>query len=155
MFFPDRNVALDEMKRVLAPGGGLGLAFWASIDQSPAYADQANIVARLAGEEAAAVVRSPFALANPLEIKSLLESSGFDSISLETIPDTITYPSVDAFLEGEIDATPLGQVLLDQGQTVYKQIKSEVTSSLAPYIIDSRVSFPTAAHVVGARKPAV
>src|SRR5215218_3582051 len=61
MFMPDRAKALREMRRVLAAGGGFGLAVWGPIETSPPYARQAEIAERLVGDGAAAIVRAPFA----------------------------------------------------------------------------------------------
>src|SRR5690349_16172482 len=41
MFFTDRRGALQEMVRVLKPGGRLAVSVWASIDRAPAFADLA------------------------------------------------------------------------------------------------------------------
>jgi ubiquinone/menaquinone biosynthesis C-methylase UbiE len=151
MFFPDRLAALREMRRVLAPAGGVALATWDAIECSPPYARQAEIVARLAGSEAAAIVQSPFVLHDTVELRRLLDVAGFDSVNIATVQDAITYPTIDAFLEGEFDATPLGAFLQAPGGTVYERAKTEMGEALLPYRSASGVSFPIAAHVVSAR----
>jgi ubiquinone/menaquinone biosynthesis C-methylase UbiE len=43
-FFPDRAAALAEMRRALRPAGRVGIAVWAEIEQSPAFAALEDVV---------------------------------------------------------------------------------------------------------------
>jgi SAM-dependent methyltransferase len=49
MFFSDRRRALTEMQRVLKRGGRLAVAVWASLDSSPAYAAEVDLLEHMAG----------------------------------------------------------------------------------------------------------
>ncbi|HEY7034672.1 MAG TPA: methyltransferase domain-containing protein [Thermomicrobiales bacterium] len=151
MFFPDRLAALREMHRVLTSSGSVALATWAAIKVSPPYARQAEIAGRLAGAGAEAIVRAPFVLHDAAELGGLLDAAGFEAVRVETIRDAVTYPSVEAFLEGEFDATPLGAMLRELGGTVYEGAKAEMDEALAPFRTASGVTFPVAAHVVSGR----
>jgi ubiquinone/menaquinone biosynthesis C-methylase UbiE len=153
MFFPDRLTALREMRRVLCPDGTLALSTLDAIETSPPYARQEEIIARLAGPEAAAIVHAPFVLHNPATIQSLLADAGFASIEVTTIQDTVTYPSIDAFLEGEFDATPLGTVLQAQDMAISDQARAEMAEALIPFHTPTGITYPIAAHIFSARSP--
>lgn len=151
MFFPDRPAALREMRRVLRPDGGLAIATWDAIDISPPYVIQAEIVGCLAGADAESIVGAPFVLADPAELKRLLADAGFRSIAVSTISDVIAYPDIDAFLQGEIDATPLGSLLDERDPAIADQIKTRLHEALAPFVSPAGMNFPTAAHIASAR----
>jgi ubiquinone/menaquinone biosynthesis C-methylase UbiE len=152
MFFPDRAAALREMRRVLKPNGWLAIATWGPIDVSPPYAMQAEIAGRLAGPEAAAIVFAPFVLTDPAELELLLADAGFAESTAETRQETVMYSNVDAFLEGEVDATPLGAFLLERSQALYDQVKAELREAVAPYTSATGVMFPIDANVASARQ---
>lgn len=57
MFFEDKRLALQEMKRVLRWGGRLAVAVWDSLEHFEGYKELTALIARLHGEQAAAVLR--------------------------------------------------------------------------------------------------
>lgn len=152
MFFPDRTAALREMRRVLKEDGQLALATWGAIDASPPYLAQAEIARRLAGPEAAAIVQAPFVLPDPAKLRLLLGGAGFVDISIETMQEAVIYPDIDAFLEGEIDATPLGVFLAERDPALPDHMKDETRKALASFETANGVEFPIEAHVVSTRR---
>jgi ubiquinone/menaquinone biosynthesis C-methylase UbiE len=151
MFFPDRAAALSEMRRVLKPDGRVALATWGAIDASPLYVVQAEIAGRLAGPEAASIVSAPFVLPDPAELEMLLADADFTDIEVMSMRETAAYPDVDAFLEGEVDATPLGAFLLERNPALIDRLRAEMREVLLPYTSASGVTFPIAANLVSAR----
>lgn len=142
MFFPHRDRALSEMRRVLSLGGRLGVATCGPIEAAVPYARLAEIVRHAAGEEATAIMQSPFSLSDPEAVAALLKAAGFTNVTAARLLGTVDYPTIDAFLEGEIDATPLGSHLHQLGNAVYARVRDETCTMLTPFQRSVRLQFP-------------
>ena len=80
-FFPDRAAALAEMRGALRPGGRVGIAVWAAIEQAPPFAALEDAIREVAGDELADRYRGgPWGMPDADQLRELLEESGFDEI---------------------------------------------------------------------------
>jgi SAM-dependent methyltransferase len=80
-FFPDRAAALAEMRRALRVGGRVGIAVWAGIEQSPAFAAIEDVVREVTGDELADRYRDgPWGMPYADQLRELLEECGFDDV---------------------------------------------------------------------------
>ena len=147
MFFEDRTRAVREMWRVLRPDGRRAVAVWASLEETPAYAAEVELVERIAGPAAAAVLRSPFALGDRRQLERALADAGIALSSLATHPGTGSFPSIRAMLETDlIGWLPLMGVVLDR-RTI-ERILAEGESVFRPYVMpDGSVRFASPAHI--------
>ena len=84
MFFDDRRRALQEMLRVLRPGGRLAVAVWDRLETSPGYAAMTALLQRLFGEPVAAGLRAPFVLGDPDELRALFAAAGMPEVRIAT-----------------------------------------------------------------------
>jgi len=150
MFFEDRVSAIQEMMRVLRPGGRLVVAVWASLDQTPGYAAMADLLKRLFGESVANSLHAPYALGDEQTLRTLFREAGVQEIQLETHQGTARFPSLDAWITTEIKGWVLADVLNDDQITL---LLREARSSLASFATDEgTVAFPAPAHIVSAVK---
>jgi ubiquinone/menaquinone biosynthesis C-methylase UbiE len=80
-FFADPAAALTEMRRALRPGGRLGIAVWAEIEQAPPFAALEEAVREVAGAEPAGRYRNgPWGMPDADQLRELLENAGFDQV---------------------------------------------------------------------------
>lgn len=153
MFFGDKRRALDEMLRVLVPGGHLAVAVWDSLANTPAYAAEVALLARLAGEQAADALRAPFVLGDMQALEALFSEAGVASPKIVTHKGRAHFPSIRAMVEADLRGwLPVMGVNLDEA--LIARLLVEAEQVLAPYVAaDGQVVFDLPAHIVRAVKP--
>ncbi len=151
MFFEDRIKALQEMYRVLKPGGKMAVAVWDTLENTPGYADVVAILQRLFGEDYANGLRAPYVLGNTTELKALFDDAGIVGAQIDTQPYEATFPSIEDWMFTDVKGWVLADMLDD---TQYAHLLAEAEKSLARHLTeDGRVVFSAPAHIVTAQKP--
>lgn len=130
MFFDDRSAALQEMRRVLRPGGRMVAAVWDSLERSPGYAALTDLVERHLGVDAAMPVRASFALGDVDAMRSMLEGSGFLSVDVRSVDAAARFPSAQAWVEAEVRGWVGGEL----GEGEYAALMADAHRVLASYV---------------------
>ena len=153
MFFADRQKALQEMLRVLVPGGRLALAVWDSLDNSAAYPEEVALLERMAGPRAADALRAPFVLGNQKELTNLVDSAGFASARITTRIGRARFPSIRSMVEADLRGwLPVMGVVLEE--TLIESILTEAENVLDCYVTtEGAVEFDSPAHIIAASRP--
>jgi SAM-dependent methyltransferase len=152
MFFLDRQVALQEMARVLRPGRSLAVAVWASLESSPGYLALAALLGRLFGAEAAEALRAPFCLGDAAAVQTLFDQAGLTGARVETQAGAATFPSLASWITTEIKGWVLADKLDDDQ---FARLLSTAQSELQPFVAPGgHVSFAAPAIMVAFTRPA-
>ncbi|ERN42924.1 methylase involved in ubiquinone/menaquinone biosynthesis [Rubidibacter lacunae KORDI 51-2] len=148
MFFADRHKALQEMLRVLTPGGRLAVAVWDLLENIPAYATEVALLNRLAGEDTANAVRAPFQLGARSDLEKLFGEAGVSSVAIATHKGTGHFPSVKIMVEADLRGwLPVMGIFLDEEQI--QSILVEAETALDRYVTaKGSVEFDVSAHIV-------
>jgi ubiquinone/menaquinone biosynthesis C-methylase UbiE len=86
-FFPDRPLALQQMRRVLAPGGRLGVATWRPASEIPfSAALQAEAERRLGP-----IVDQRYAFGDGAALGRLLDDAGFSDVKVDTVTRSLRF----------------------------------------------------------------
>ncbi len=149
-FFEDPAVALDEMCRVLEPGGRLGVSVWRPLSFNPAYVVLADALERYVGDEAATMMRSPFPPWNDDDLRSFASTANFSEVSIAIEIGSVRYPSVSAFVRQEAASSPLADSLSDLAQEDQEAIVQDVREALEAYVDDEGIVFPMESYVLTA-----
>jgi SAM-dependent methyltransferase len=150
MFFEDRQEALNEMKRVLRPGGHLAVAVWDTLDNSPGYAAMVELLRQLFGEQAANALRSPFILGDVNQLRSLFHDAGIPNAEITTRHGSAHFPSIESWVYTDIKGWTLAD-MIDDAQ--YRLLLNEAQKALSPFVTDDgSVIFNAPAHIISAVK---
>ena len=153
MFFSDRDKAIREMLRVLAPGGRCAVAVWDAIEKATAFAALVDLLDRIAGKAAGDALRAPFALGDRQTLAALFHANGAASVDLTSLRGTARFPSTRAFVEAELRGwLPVMGVTLTDHEI--ERILAEAENMLFRYAtVDGAVAFDISAHLVTFGKP--
>lgn len=145
MFFDDKPRALREMQRVTRPGGRLGVAVWARLDDTPGYAMVKTMLTDLFDAETAASVQAPFSLGDKKELLELFEDAGLPHPEIHTLSGTARFASLDDWLYTEIRGWTLADVIDDAD---YARLQQAAPDYLSEFVrSDGSVLFELPAHV--------
>ena len=84
-FFADRAAAVEEMRRVLAPGGRLAIGTWRPLDDTPLFRDLHAMAQRHAGP----IADQRHSFGDASAIGRLLTDAGFTGVRVEAVTHTI------------------------------------------------------------------
>ena len=150
MYFPDRLTALREMMRVLRPRGRLAIAVWGPHERATGYAILTEIAERRCGQAAVDILTAPHVLGDRDVLGALLNSAGINQASIDLRAGTVTFSTIEQFIEMEVKGTPLGDMIDETG---YQGLLGEAKEKLQHFLVDSgEVVIPMDAYIITAEK---
>lgn len=141
-FFPERERALAEFVRVLAPGGRAVVACWCEIETAPAHHALAETVARHFPERAS-VARGPFSFPSGDGLHSLLRGTGFASVEVERVDGVARFSSSEEFTRSFMEGSPMAVAMTDVPQEQRDALAREIAAT-----VRERVGHPVEAAMV-------
>jgi SAM-dependent methyltransferase len=151
-FMPDKTRALQEMHRVLAPGGLLALCVWKSIEHSPCNMATAQSLKIHIGERAAKMLHAPFALGDADLLHDLIEGAGFCDIEMRTAEITRRMLPPEESIPGHLASTPVGPEIVALDEATRDTLVEEIGGALAAYRDAKGLAIPQGTHIALARK---
>ncbi len=147
-FFPDRVEALKEMRRALKPNGLLALAVWGSLDQCPLWGAMHQALRATLPAETADMMKAPFSLNDPEELRSLCEKAGLSQIDIQGHTLPVTFEEGAGQVAKCLDATPIrAQMPADKKEPFAR----ELAARLEQFKDGNGVSSTAFSHIVLAR----
>ncbi|MFP8952185.1 class I SAM-dependent methyltransferase [Natrialbaceae archaeon A-arb3/5] len=151
-FFDDPGAAVEEMRRVLTPGGRIALSSWRSLDYQPAYVVLADALERHISTEAGEMMRTPFPAWDGEDLRALVQEAAFDNVTVTIEVDSVRYPSVAEFVRREAASSPLAEPIATVEPRVRDDLILEVEDALDVYSDDDGIVFPMESYVVTAAR---
>ncbi|WP_418281487.1 methyltransferase domain-containing protein [Halorubrum sp. DTA98] len=149
-FFDGPVAALEEMRRVLTPGGRTALSVWRPLDYQPAYEVLAEALERHVSVEAGDMMRSPFPAWDGEDLRTLGSDAGFSDTSVVIEIGSVRYPSIGEFIRREAASSPLAEPIAAIEREVRDNLVDEVENALRAYIDDEGIISPMESYVVTA-----
>lgn len=149
-FMTDKPAALQEMRRVLAPGGRL--TFNVAGPPAKTFAVLAEAMARNIGSEAARFVNHVFSLHDPTEIHELMSEAKFRDIAIQADNKLLTLPPAKEFLWQYVYSTPLAAVVAKADDEALAALEHEVVEKWQNFEEDGALMLQQRIVVASARK---
>lgn len=123
-FVPDRHRCLEEVRRVLAPGGRFVLNLPGPA--SPFFDAMAHALGRHIAPQAEGFLRAVFALNDEGEITDLLGAAGFREVSTRAEVRELSLPAPGEFLWQYVGSTPLATIVGQASDQARTALEDEV-----------------------------
>lgn len=131
-FFADKGKALEEMRRVLAPGGRVTVG--TAGPTPPLMATIADALAGHIGPQASMFVHAVFSVDDPGQLGSMLETAGFAGVGVETRPVPLRLPPPADFFWQYVHSTPLAGIAAEADDDTRAALERDVVERCQPFV---------------------
>lgn len=152
---PDPGALVSEMRRVLVPGGRLGISTWGPIEENPAFAAELDAAVK-AGLGDSGVVDALLQACSLHRVEVLLEMAahaGLDDVSCRTVRVLASLPPVAEWVKLYPSLPPLSSAWHRFDQQARIQFLSRASELLRPFEHDGVLRVQASSRLLVARTP--
>jgi len=149
-FVPDKHTVLQEMRRVLAPGGRLILNVPGPTPQP--FVVMGDALARHLSPEAGGFVNRVFSLHDTDEIRDLIDGAGFHDVAVRANGESLQLPAPAEFLWQYVHSTPLAGRMADMDDERRELLERDVVEGWQDFVKDGAFVLQVRMVVGTARK---
>ena len=134
-FFPEKVSALKEMARVTQPGGRIVVAVWGSLTQTSFFGEICAGLAETLPASIADMMKAPFNLGDPQQLKALGEEAGLKNIEVKTCSLPVVFErGVDQAIR-VLGATPLAPLIAELPSNQQEAMLENLKNRLKQFLI--------------------
>jgi SAM-dependent methyltransferase len=115
MYFPDREGAFREVRRVLRPGGVFAFNVWDRVEENPCVRIYAETIARMFPGDRELHFTMPYEMHGEDLLRGLAGGAGFVIRKLERVRLAVEGVSAREIATGQVRGTPRGLLLAQRG----------------------------------------
>jgi ubiquinone/menaquinone biosynthesis C-methylase UbiE len=150
-FFPDKALALREMRRVLDHTGRLALSVWDS-NSLGVYSGAVNAaLIQFVGHDVAVRFTASRKAPPPDELKRLATEAGFSAVGVSINRINVHLPRVDTFVLDHLAATPVAAAIEAADAETRDKIGTSVMERLQGYADGDGITYPEETYVLTGR----
>jgi ubiquinone/menaquinone biosynthesis C-methylase UbiE len=150
-FFPDKALAVREMKRVLRRGGVLALSVWNNVGlYNKAVGDA---LAKHVDEQVASRFLASRRAPAREEIEAFARTAGFAQVEVRVARIEVRLPRLDRFALDHLSATPVALEIAKASDDARQRLGASVMQQLAAYADGPGVRYPEETFLLTAMKP--
>jgi ubiquinone/menaquinone biosynthesis C-methylase UbiE len=150
-FFPDKAVALQEMRRVLDHSGRLALSVWNSNSIGVYTGAVSTALTQFVGHEVAARFTASRKAPTSAELQRLATEADFFAVEVSVSRINLHLPRVDKFVLDHLAATPIAADIDAVDAEARKKIGVSVMEQLQRYADGDGITYPEETCVLTAR----
>jgi ubiquinone/menaquinone biosynthesis C-methylase UbiE len=151
--FEDRVRIIEEMRRVLGPGGRLGITTWGPIEENPAFAVQLDAAVKAGFEESGIVdvLLDAFSIHRAEDLADLAAKAGLDDVSVRTVRMLVALPRAAEWVRIYPTMAPLARAWQECDQQTRVQFLARATELLRPFEHDGVLRVQASCRLLVAR----
>ena len=153
--FDDRVRTIEEMGRVLGPGGRLGITTWGPIEENPAFAVQLDAAVKAGFEESGIVdmLLDAFSIHRSEDLADLAAQAGLSDVSVRTIRMLVALPPAAEWVRIYPTMAPLARAWQECDHQARVQFLARATELLRPFEHDGVLRVQASCRLLVARAP--
>jgi ubiquinone/menaquinone biosynthesis C-methylase UbiE len=154
MFFPDMQLATNELFRVCCNGGKVAISVWAGPENNDWNTTITKILSKhIEVSKPPADAPGMFRCAKPGLMKQLFENAGFKNIKEETVSGTVDFGTAENYWLNRTEMSESTISLLDKvDEATRKKIKNELIDVCSKKLTNGRLIFNYASLIISAEK---
>ncbi|HRI59086.1 MAG TPA: methyltransferase domain-containing protein [Saprospiraceae bacterium] len=152
MFYSDRNKAYKEAYRVLQPGGVFLFNAWDHIHRNPTARLTDEVLEHFFPTNTPAFYKIPFSYHDANQIRSELESAGFEIASMQILKMTGYAATAEDAASGLLEGTPVYTAIVERDAALLPVMKKTLADDLAVMFGKEDLHVPLQARIVMAVK---
>jgi ubiquinone/menaquinone biosynthesis C-methylase UbiE len=149
---PQQDVALGEARRVLKPGGRIGLTVWGSPDQNRLLGLFLDSMRASGADAPPDLPPGPPMSVSDDAYRDQLEAAGYEDVTVEHLSWMHRFPSATALWDGIMESSVRTAALIElQPSALREGIRRTFDTLVKAHQVDAGLDVPVAATLIGGR----